>query len=307
MRVSTAQIHNNQTQHMSRMTAQLNKIQEQIASGKKINRPSDDPRGYANITSLKSQIAKNDQYNKNIDSSVRRLNLQENTLKSVFQNTLNLKDIANTSTNPTLSNSELKTMANEVDGILNQLLSSMNTQDYQGEYLFSGHQGNTTPYSFDNNKYVFNGDQGTRSVPISDNHVIQATDSGLSLFLTDDDNILNIALELKESLQTVDMNSPASRNDFYSNMNQLLTKLDNSVDSLNQGQGRVGHRITILEQQKEANNELNLMTKSTLSMIEDTSYEEAISQFMLQKTALEAAFATFSKTSELSLFNFLRG
>ena len=70
-------------------------------------------------------------------------------------------------------------------------------------------------------------------------------------------------------------------------------------------QATVGTRLRELESLGETASDLNLQYQTTLSDLQDLDYAEAISNFAMQQTYLEAAQKSFAQISGLSLFNYL--
>lgn len=92
---------------------------------------------------------------------------------------------------------------------------------------------------------------------------------------------------------------------YNTNMNDVLTDLDSSLDSLLQARTSVGARLRALDDQESQNDKFIIDTRSTLSATQDLDYAEAISRFNLQQMSLQAAQQAFSQVQRLSLFNYL--
>lgn len=184
MRISTSQVFLNNIDALSRANSDLFKTQQQIATGKNILQPSDDPLASAQVIKLKNEVARTDQFQSNIEVSNRRLSLEEITLDQLFNDSVRLKELTIQAGNGALSDADRATLATEVDEITNQMLGLMNTKDVQGEYLFSGYKGNTQAYVYDqaNEEYRFQGDSGQRFIQVGPDNQIASTDSGMTLF-----------------------------------------------------------------------------------------------------------------------------
>ncbi|MFC6669794.1 flagellar hook-associated protein FlgL [Marinobacterium aestuariivivens] len=184
MRISTSQVFLNNVDALSRANGELFKTQQQIATGKNILQPSDDPLASAQIIKLKKEIARTEQFQSNIDASKRRLELEEITLDQMFNQTVRLRELSVQAGNGILSQADRESLASEVDQIINQMYGLMNTKDAQGEYLFSGFKGETQAYAYDaaSEQYVYQGDSGQRFIQVGPSNQIASTDSGLDLF-----------------------------------------------------------------------------------------------------------------------------
>ena len=184
MRVSTSFFTQRGLASMLEQQKRLTDIQEQISSGKRLIRPSDDPSGAAQILRLEQAVAVTNQYQRNADSVITRLTLEEASLDSMQDSLLRIRDIAIQGANPILSNTERNALAQEVREHLKQLESLANTRDANGDYLFSGYKVNTKPVSqAANGTFLYNGDQGDRALQIASGRQMQDSDSGNDVFI----------------------------------------------------------------------------------------------------------------------------
>ncbi|GGO84923.1 flagellar hook-filament junction protein FlgL [Marinobacterium nitratireducens] len=295
MRLSTQQFFLQNLDTVSRGNAELFKVQQQLASGKKVQQPSDDPLAMTQIHKFDRVIARTEQFSRNIDVSERRLNLEESTLAQVSDSLLRGKDIAVQAGNGSLSDNDRSIMAEELDQLLGQLTGLVNTQDAQGEYLFSGYRGGTPSYARNAaGRYEFQGDSGQRFLEIGENTTIAATDSGAAIFGSGEANVLNAVQDLRDHLTGV----PASPT-----LSEAQASIENHFEEVVIQRARIGSRLRVLEDQGNALADLKLYTQQTLSKFEDTDYYEATSQLLLQQNALQAAYSSFGKIQQLSLFN----
>jgi flagellar hook-associated protein 3 FlgL len=184
MRISTVQIFTNNVDNISKANNDLFRTQQQIATGKRVLQPSDDPLASAQIIKLKKEVARNDQFQGNIDVSRRRLELEEIALDQLNNINIRLREISIRAGSTVLSAADRQTLATEVEEMTKQMLGLMNTKDVQGEYLFSGYQGEQKTYEYnqDTKRYQFMGDDGRRMIQIGPDNRIASTDSGLELF-----------------------------------------------------------------------------------------------------------------------------
>ncbi|RTE66866.1 flagellar hook-associated protein 3 [Amphritea opalescens] len=408
MRISTAQIFSRSTENINTANSSLYKTQEQLSTGQRILQPSDDPVGTAQLIKLDKEVAKAEQYQDNIDVSRRRLSLEETTLDAVNLATVRIKELAIQANSGAVSDNDRQLIVSELDEIENQLFGLLNTQDVQGEYLFSGHAGFDAAYSYDGatDSYVYNGDQGTRSIQVGANTNIISTDSGFNVFenvasqltlapasgaefservitnfgtfeaftdsrgpaiisfdtaagtysvegsqgdpvfsgnpaiaLTDISyqqgdviefegvsleidnpadgsvtletdtertNVLNMVHQLSAALSDTDtVNDSLGSEKLNEAVNRALLQIDTIENKNIEVRGSIGGRINTLEAQESVNSEYIIYTNEAQSAIRDLDYAEAISQFTLQETALNAAYGSFAKIQGLSLFNYI--
>lgn len=184
MRISTAQVFLSNLDNLARTNNDLFKTQQQLSTGKKVLQPSDDPLAAAQIIKLKKEVARNDQFQGNIDVSRRRLELEEISLDQINNINIRLREISIQAGNGVLSAADRESLATEVDEMTQQMLGLMNTKDAQGEYLFAGFKGDSPAYAYDEDsrQYEYQGDSGQRYIQIGPDNRIASTDSGQKLF-----------------------------------------------------------------------------------------------------------------------------
>lgn len=298
MRLSTQQFFTQNLSNVQKSNAQLFKYQQQLASGKKLSQPSDDPLAATRINKFERVIARNEVFSNNVDVAERRLKMEETTLTLVTETTLRVKDLAIQANNGGLSETDLRIIGAELEQLVGQLSGAMNTQDAQGEYLFAGFKGQTQPYVLNaDGNYEFRGDSGQRFLDVGENTQIASTDSGADIFGTGENNLLNTVKNMAQALNS----DPVNLVDF----NQERVALDQFFEQTITARSKIGARLGVLEDQREQLADMKLFTQATLSGIQDTDYYEATSKLLLEQSALEASYATFGKIQQLSLFNFV--
>ncbi|MEL6448204.1 MAG: flagellar hook-associated protein FlgL [Pseudomonadota bacterium] len=182
MRVSTQAFFENNVLTLQRLQRSLNDLQEQVATGRQIQRPSDDPVGSARALNLRESIDSVEQFQRNAGLAESRLRLEEETLTGVTDLLQRTRELALQASNATQTNESRDFIAAELRQSLDQLLALANTRDASDEYLFAGYQTQTQPFTRTAAGYSYNGDQGQRFVSISRTRQIPDSDSGDRIF-----------------------------------------------------------------------------------------------------------------------------
>jgi len=164
--------------------AQLSQTQLQLASGKKILTPSDDPGASAKVLGLNEVIAQTGQYSENITVARSRLELEEGSLAEVNESLFRIRELAVQGANATQTPETRLGIAEEVRLILEGLVATGNKRDANGEFIFSGFQSKTTAFARDGQGgFTYNGDQGQRFLQISPSRQVAVGDSGDEVFM----------------------------------------------------------------------------------------------------------------------------
>lgn len=300
MRISTQMIQRFAVNGILDRQGELSRTQQQLATGKRILTPSEDPSGTTQILALKKQLAQNDQFNSNIGRLKSRLEVEETVLESVGNTLQRVRELAVQGLNDSNGQQNREGIAAEVWQRLDELFNLANSKDGSGEYLFGGFQSQTQPFvDGGSGNYSYQGDQGQRRLQISPTREVQSSDSGSEIFENLDivaggkQNIFKTIYDFATSLEA---NNPNA---------DILTDLDTALDGTFRIRAEIGARINAVDAQQQINEQFEVQTRSVLSGIEDLDYAEAIGRLNLELTGLQAAQASFQKVQNLSLFNFL--
>ena len=183
MRVSTSQMFARGLAALQSQQAGLSRTQQQVASGQRILQPADDPTGAKRVIDLERGIALSKQYEDNGNLARSRLEREESALVGVRDVLDKVRELALQGNNATISAPDRAAIARELQVQLEQLVAVANTQDGNGEYLFSGFATRTQPFSLaPAGGASYAGDQGSRRVQIGPNRDIAVGDPGNAIF-----------------------------------------------------------------------------------------------------------------------------
>jgi flagellar hook-associated protein 3 FlgL len=183
MRISTIQLQRQQVNAILDQQSRLSETELQVATGKRILTPADDPQAAKVILDLNNTIETTRQYQTNADRAVNRLSLEEGALEGVTTLLQRVRELAVQGRNDSLSDADRKALAVEVRERLKELIELANTRDSNGEYLFAGHSTGTRPFTTDGaGNFSYNGDQGQRFLQISPTLQVAGGDSGSEVF-----------------------------------------------------------------------------------------------------------------------------
>lgn len=183
MRISTTQIYEQGANAILDQQAKVLTTQLQVASGKRILSPADDPAGAVQALDLGQVLAQTKQYQANADAARDRQRLEEDVLAGVGDAIQRLRELAVQGNNDTLADSDRRSLAVEARQLVDHLLALANTQDGQGEHLFAGYKTKTQPFARNAaGNFVYSGDDGQRFAQIGPNRQVAVSDSGTEVF-----------------------------------------------------------------------------------------------------------------------------
>ena len=165
-----------------RQQARLNQTQLELSTGKKVNKPSDDPSAATQLLKLSTLKSNTNQYDRNIDAARNQLELQESVLANVGNVLQRVRELVIQANNATQSNQSRAAIADELYNRIDELLQYANTKDPDGEYIFSGFNARTPAYVKSGAGYTYQGDQGQRFLQISEDTQIAVRNNGEEIF-----------------------------------------------------------------------------------------------------------------------------
>ncbi len=184
MRISTSMIHGNAVSALMKRQTELSKTQTEVASGLRVQKPSDDPVGAVKILQLEQTKSANTQFGTNISSVTSRLEQEEQALadsESILQRVHELAVQANSAA---LSQSDRQSIASELVELNKQLVDVANRKDANGEFVFAGLSSGTQPFARGaSNSVSYAGDSVTRSVQVGAAQYVQDGDTGQHVFM----------------------------------------------------------------------------------------------------------------------------
>jgi flagellar hook-associated protein 3 FlgL len=187
MRVTSNSMTDSIVRYLTTQNEALFERQTIIASGKKINKPSDDPMGMGKVLDYRQTINTIEQYQSNIERAKTRLDVTETDLKLVDDLLEVVRAISQTEADGTTESRQLA--AEDMKNLFDQVLEMANSK-FNGNYLFSGYKTQTAPFSrddtqattYDQFSVLYNGDAGNVKYIIAENTEITIPANGEVMF-----------------------------------------------------------------------------------------------------------------------------
>ena len=274
----------------------MNDLQNQLASGYKINKPSDDPAGIQNVMTLKNNLAVVGQWSSNADEALQFMNTTEGTLQNLTSMLQRVRELAVEGANGTLDAGDQSAVASEVQQITQQVQMLANSQ-IGSKYIFSGTATDqklipdTGTSNANGNLLTFEVGSGL-NIPVSVN--------GFALFgdgtsVNGNGGIMDTLNKLNQALQD---NDPTA-------VSNLLTNIDNNVNNvidINADLGARVNRITAIQNQLSTT---TLSLQTNLASVQDADMAQSITDFTSQQNVFQAALAVGAKILPPSLVDFM--
>ena len=157
--------------------------QQKVSTGLRVNSPSDDPVAAARIVHLDASLARIEQYGANAIFARNQLGLEEEALNDVIGNLQRIRELVLQANNSSASNADRQIIAAELRQHRDALLTLANTTDVDGRHLFGGFREASAPFTVNaSGNVVYGGDQGQRTLQISDSRFVAVNDPGSDVF-----------------------------------------------------------------------------------------------------------------------------
>jgi flagellar hook-associated protein 3 FlgL len=296
--------------HSQAMLAQMNtnnerlsKLMEQMSTQKRVNVPSDDPVAATRLVQLNREQSAISQYQDNISRLSGTLSVQESHIKAMSDNLLAINDKLLSANNSTYSQKDMAGYGVELGSMLDSLVDSLNAQNENGSYLFSGTKTDTKPVVLDEatGKYVYQGNDGTRSTTVANSITVQENTNIASAFSSggNDLEMLNQLKDLSEKMQ--DPN--ADFNDYQPQIKQVLELESDSRDKVSAMFTDLGGRQNQLTLLDNAHTDVSLANDQVVHDLSDTDWAATSMNMQLYVNSVQISNKAYSMVSQLSLFD----
>lgn len=188
MRISTGMIFDAGVSSINKQTSALLHLQQQVASGRRILTPSDDPVAAARALEVTQSRDITAQFKENHNNANSALGLEEAQLSSTSDLLARVRELAVQSGNTALSSSDRRAITTELRARFEELTGIANATDGGGQYLFSGFMGSVKPFGgsvesiIGGGEISYAGDEGQRKLQVSPTRFLEISDSGMDVF-----------------------------------------------------------------------------------------------------------------------------
>ena len=270
----------------------LSTTQEQLSTGRTINRPSDNPTGTNDAMRLRASLAAKGQYSRNAEDGTSWLDHADSTLTSMLDGVGRARDlILQGASDGNNDDTSRQALATELTQIRAGLLDQANTQ-HLGRPLFGGTTAGTAAYD-SNGSFV--GDTNDVNRTVGDGVTIAVNVSGPAAFSGGGTDLFSV---LSDAISKLSSNSSAVTGN--------LTDLDAVAGSMRTALSTVGTRTNRIETASNILDSTTLDTKAALSDVENVDIASAIVDLQMQEVAYQASLGATSRVIQPSLMDFLK-
>ncbi|MGC5324886.1 flagellar hook-associated protein FlgL [Brevibacillus sp. SYSU BS000544] len=294
VRVTQTMLNNNMMRNLNNSMRNMDKLQEQLSSGRKISRPSDDPVVATRGMFYRSSLIENEQFQRNVNEAQSWMELSDKSLDEATTIMQRVRELLVQSGDGALEESSLDAISVEVQQIKDHLGNIAN-QTVGGRYIFAGTDTKNPPYDYEKKQFTSTNGAEIR-LEMNKQIFLPINVNGQDIFSykPDGNNIFqvldNIVADLSSGKQATGQ----------------IGSLDKQIDNLLAERSSLGARINRIELIKDrlSNEEVNV-TK-LMSDNEDVDTAEVITELKMQENVHRAALGAGSRVIQPTLLDFLR-
>lgn len=325
MQISTANFYNRATNQMTRLNADLNRLNTELSTQKHLKVASQDSASWMMLGGIKKEEADSNAFRSNITLSRGLLAQADTALANADERLVRVRELTVRAGTDTLNAKDKVAIATELDQIREGLMAIANTRDVRNHPVFGGtgdvaftKDDTTGAISYTGNASVANvriGEASQMQVGIDGSRVFTGANGGVDIFALIDD--LKAAMEMPTEAPAVDPLAPvdpdapvfdvdAARKAYTTKINTALGKLDTAEAQVTSARAANGARAARLEIESSQLENIGIDREEARSALEDTDISTTMVEFQKTLTILSATQASISKLAGMSLFNYLK-
>lgn len=303
MQISTSQLYDRSASLMEKLSQKADTLQTQISTTVRLAAPSDDVVAYQRLSTLKQDKADDTAAGANVSLATSLLQQSDTTLSAIQSDLQHVAELVVQANNDTLTDANRATIATQLKGVLDDLVSLANTTDARGQPLFGAATGDTAVTANPDGSVSFTGTGEPAAIPIGDGQTIQATESASRVFggiatASGTSDVFAIISKFAAALNAGG-SVTAAASEASDGIGAALTQIAGVS-------GSVGARSARLEMVSAQMTATAANREADRSALEDTDVTAAITELQKTMTILSATQASFTKLSQLSLFDYLK-
>jgi len=296
MRITENLMVNRMLQDLGQAQDRLLTSQQQLATGKVLNKPSDDPVNITKDLSLRTSLAEAGRYLKTVDDASGWLQNTEGALAAAESILQRARELAVQGANGALDNDSRQALTTEANELLKELVNIGNT-NYDGRYIFGGQKTTTEPFVLSQTStgpvVTYQGDRGALLREIGPHVTMAVNTLGDDAFTPAFTAVINLVKSL-------------AQNDTASLSGSVLNDIGTAEENVLVQRAEIGARTNRLERMRDYLRDTQTDLGTTLSGIEDADLSQVIVTLQAQQNMYTAALGATARVLVPSLLDFLR-
>jgi flagellar hook-associated protein 3 FlgL len=294
MRITPTIQARNFLENINQSKTRLDRAQDEVSSGKKVNRLSDNPFAAAQSSEVGAVVSANEQFITDNSQLRSRLELTDSVLQLVNRSLDEGKSLAAQSLSGTTTPESRQALATAIEGVRQEVLSAANTQ-FNGTPLFAGTLSRTQPFADSSGVVSYQGNDEPVYQRVDKTTVVQTNVTGQDLFL-DPPSVFSALNNLKTAISSNDASAIRAE----------LANLETISSRVNTTAATFGNKMKMIDDVQTSLKDQNRAMQDRISDLTDANMVESITDMELAGQAVNVTLQAQARMQQLSLLDFLR-
>ncbi len=304
MRIATTTANQQVIDNISKQQTQLAEARSRMASGLRVDKPSDDPAAAAQAERVRSRQARLDAESRMLDAAKTTLQHAEGAMSSGIEELQSAREMLLSASNGTLAADDREGFAVQLRGTLSNLLAIANRENGNGSYIFGGAGSESAPF-VEAGAIAYQPQTGVQQT--ASDPALPVTQDGSATFMAIPDGAggtRSVFAALESAALALEDDS-LSDEQVQAELTSTLGNVDGAMDRLSMARTRIGESLRIIDSRTNLNDVDSVNLEQRLGELIDLDYAKALGDFTAAQTASEAAMQTYASVARLTLFNYL--
>ncbi|HEJ9485711.1 TPA: flagellar hook-associated protein FlgL [Proteus mirabilis] len=314
MRLSSNQIFSQRVDNITSSQSKWMTEGNKISSGRRVEKPSDDPMAASQAVMVKQSESRNQQYATARGFAKNSMSLQMSLASQMVNITTKIQEtLVAAGNDATLSDEDRSSLADQLEGLKDQLVGIGNTKDGVGRYIFAGFQSDKPPFVADaTGKITYQGGDKQITQKVDSNIEMVTNFTGIEtlqssgskgtapdIFEALDGAITALREPLTGKPQT-DRDAALEKIDEANRVNRATLNNISSVEA------KLGLQLQELDNLDDLGADTSLRNAKRLSELRDLDWTQAISDYYQEESVLQASYKVFNDMKDMSMFKMYR-
>lgn len=308
MRLSTNMIYHQRLQDMNNAQSRLMDVGSQLASGKRVNKPSDDPQASSQAVRINQSENRNQQYVASRGFAKTGMTLQMSILTQMTDVTTQIDTtIIQASNQAGLSDKDRDSLANQLTGLKDQLVALGNTTDGNGRYIFAGFKSDKPPFEINaEGEVLYKGGDKAITQNVSNDREMTTYFTGAQVFATDSNNVVEVFKALNVGIAALRIPQDNADPDVLGMANKDLgianSAIKSALDQVSNIEAKQGLQLQEIDKLNFLADTRSIQNAQRASELLDTNWTGATTDYYKEKAMFQASQDIFKDLNSMSLF-----
>ncbi|EPJ3763376.1 TPA: flagellar hook-associated protein FlgL [Providencia stuartii] len=308
MRLSTNMIYHQRLQDMNNAQARWMDAGSQLASGKRVSKPSDDPQASSQAVRVNQSENRNQQYVVSRGFAKTGMLLQMSVLTQMTEVTTQIDTtIIQASNQGSLSDSDRMSLAEQLSGLKDQLVALGNTTDGNGRYIFAGYKSDKPPFEVNAaGDVIYKGGDKAIMQNVSSDREMTTYFTGAQVFATDSNNVVNVFKALNEGIAALktpqDQATQSEKEAAQKALDSANTAVKSALDKISNIESKQGLQLQEIDQLNFLADTRSIQNSQRISELLDTNWTGVTTDYYKEMAMFQASQDIFKDLNSMSLF-----